>query len=307
MEQTHAGCQQLFTRAQPSAKFWKLLQFPLIRILLVGLFFLPFLAFHNTIVADLIVAAPEPKRSFLHYGDSILSVVVILLLYALYVRWVEKRKAVELSGEGAIAELGVGWLISSGIVVGMVVLMWMAGYYKIADTGSGKALVDAIFVFGIGALVQVLLFRLIIFRLLEEFVGTWVALVSVSATFGFAHLGNENATVWAAVALAAADVIMIAPFVLTRRLWMAWGLHWSWNFMQDGVFGMPNSGITELPSWIVAAIGGPHWLTGGRFGIEASVIVVIVSLAVGLLMLKIAIERDQILSPVWRRRRSQTA
>ena len=82
---------------------------------------------------------------------------------------------------------------------------------------------------------------------------------------------------------------------------MAWGVHWSWNFTQDGLFGMPNSGVTDLPSWINASVDGPSWLTGGSFGIEASLPVVILLLGVGLFILKIAIDKGQIMAPVWRR------
>jgi hypothetical protein len=105
-------------------------------------------------------------------------------------------------------------------------------------------------------------------------------------------------------ALVVSDVLLIAAFMCTRRLWFPWGIHWGWNFLQDGVFGMPNSGITSLPSWIRPIIRGPEWLTGGAFGIEASAVSVLLSVAVGIYLLKRARGASQILTPSWKRKRT---
>ncbi len=82
---------------------------------------------------------------------------------------------------------------------------------------------------------------------------------------------------------------------------MVWGIHLGWNLFQDGVFGMPNSGITDLPSWIQPNINGPEWITGGSIGIEMSVIATVLSLIVGLIIIKKAIEKKQIVAPVWKK------
>jgi hypothetical protein len=97
------------------------------------------------------------------------------------------------------------------------------------------------------------------------------------------------------------DVLLFVAFIYTRRLWFVWGIHWGWNFFQDGVFGMPNSGVTEFLSWIRPVIRGPEWITGGGFGIETSCIAVCLSFVVGLLILKTAVDKRQIVLPVWRR------
>jgi hypothetical protein len=120
--------------------------------------------------------------------------------------------------------------------------------------------------------------------------------------FSIAHIGNDNATIWTTAALVLTDILMVAAYMYTRRLWLVWGLHFSHNFFQDGIFGMPNSGITELVSWVEAETTGPAWLTGGAFGIEASVVFVILSLLLGLGMLLLVIRRNQVVAPVWKRR-----
>ena len=47
-----------------------------------------------------------------------------------------------------------------------------------------------------------MLFRGVLFRWLEEFGGSWTALLLTSAFFGAAHLANPNATIIAAVGIA---------------------------------------------------------------------------------------------------------
>ncbi len=294
--------EQLFTGVHPSGALGRIAQFPLVRILWFALFLAPFLLIHNTVIADFIIAAPEPYSSWYSDIDAVVSIVIILGLYVLYVRWVERRGAHEIGKKGAFREFAVGFLVSFALVGFMVGLMALLGFYRIVEFGPPRLILDALCARSVGALIQVLAFRLILFRLAEETVGTWLAYIAVALVFSFAHLANENATVWTSGALLVSDVILAAAFIYTRRLWMAWGIHAGWNFFQDGVFGLPNSGITSLVSWITPKVSGPEWLTGGDFGIEASYVALLLSVTVGLLILWRAIVKGQIVRPAWKRR-----
>jgi uncharacterized protein len=90
------------------------------------------------------------------------------------------------------------------------------------------------------------------------------------------------------------DYLFGAAFVLTRRIWFVWGMHAAWNFIQDGIFGMPNSGIDQFPSWINPSVNGPVWLTGGAYGIEASALSLVLSIIGALILLKWASNVKQI-------------
>jgi hypothetical protein len=48
-------------------------------------------------------------------------------------------------------------------------------------------------------------------------------------------------------------------------------------------------------------ISGPELLTGGKFGVEASIIAVTLCTATGLILLVMAIRRGKIIPPLWRR------
>jgi hypothetical protein len=224
----------------------------------------------------------------------------MFLLYGLYAKWIEKREAVEISRSKSLSELGSGILVSLGLVGFVVLFMVLLGYYRIDRIDSPEILIEAFVFFGMGAFVQVLAFRLVLFRLTEELLGSWLAFFLIAGIFGVAHLGNPGAGAWSTVSLILGDVLLFAAFIYTRRIWFVWGLHWGWNFFQDGIFGMPNSGVTELVSWIQPVIQGPEWITGGRFGIETSYIAVFLSFVVGLVVLKIAVDKKQIVLPIWK-------
>ena len=291
----------LFSQRKPQSLGGKIIQFPIFRILLIMIIIGPYLLFHNTIIMDYIVSTTEPLRSILVNIDAVISIIIILFLYSLYTKYIEKRKAHEISLKNGLQELGTGVLIALFLVGFMVSLMAIFGFYRIDGTDSLKIVVDGIFLFGIGAFIQELGFRLVLFRLLEELLGSWFSLVMVAAIFGIAHLSNPNATAFTTASLVMGDVLLAAAFIYTRRLWLVWGIHFGWNLFQDGVFGMPNSGVTEFSSWIQPEITGPEWLTGGSFGIEASYVTVLLSLFVGIFILRLAVRKGQIAPPIWSR------
>jgi len=293
--------EQLFTSVHPQSVLGRIIQFPIVRILIVALFIAPFLLFHNNVIADLIASSSGLFHSILVNADAVVSIVIFMFFYSLYVKFVEKRKAYEISREKSVVEFGWGFFISFVLVGFMVLLMVLLGYYRVTELDSPQIIVDSFFFFGMGAFLQVLAFRVVLFRLFEELLGSWLAFVLVAAIFGVAHFTNPNTSLWSTLALIISDILLVAAFIYTRRIWLVWGVHMGWNFFQDGIFGMPNSGITSFQSWIQPAISGPEWITGGSFGIEASVIAVCLSIGVAIVIVKMSIEKKQIVSPVWKR------
>jgi membrane protease YdiL (CAAX protease family) len=291
----------LFTQVKPQSLIGKFIHFPIVRIFIVAVFIAPFLLLHNTVLMDAILTTAEPLLSALRYLDAVITILIVLLLYSLYTKHVEKRKAHEISLKSSFREFGAGLLIALCLVGFMVVLMAILGFYRIESTESAKIIFDSFFLFGVGAFIQEFGFRLILFRLLDELLGSWITFVIVALIFGIAHLGNPNATALTTASLILGDVMLAAAYLYTRRLWLVWGIHFGWNFFQDGIFGMPNSGITDFASWIQPQITGPVWLTGGNFGIEASTVALFLTLLVGVFILRLVIKNKQIAPPVWSR------
>jgi hypothetical protein len=142
-----------------------------------------------------------------------------------------------------------------------------------------------------------------LFRWLEEFGGSWAALVLTSALFGAAHLMNPNATPIAAFGIAVeAGVLLGGGYMLTRSLWLPIGLHAAWNFTQGEIFDVPVSGIDEH-GLVQAKLSGPALLSGGGFGLEASLFAMTIATAVGVWLVWLAVKRGEVVKPWWVRRR----
>jgi hypothetical protein len=146
------------------------------------------------------------------------------------------------------------------------------------------------------AVMEEVLFRGVLFRILEERVGTVISLVVSSLLFGATHLVNVNATVWGALAIGLTGGAMLAAaYVVTRSLWFPIGLHFAWNFTHAGVFGIAVSGSNDVPNGLLRTVlSGPSVVTGGTFGPEASLLALLVCSVATVLMLRRAARTAQI-------------
>jgi hypothetical protein len=140
-------------------------------------------------------------------------------------------------------------------------------------------------------------------RVVEEWLGSWVSLAVSSLVFGFLHLNNPTATVLGAVFISVeAGLLLAAAYMLTRRLWMSIGFHMAWNYTQSGVFSGIVSGGDSDPGLVKPTIDGPLLLTGGTFGLEASLTAFVLCTATGVFLLVRAIRRGHLVRPFGRKR-----
>jgi len=268
-------------------------------ILILSGFLLPLDFLLDTIPTDF----DEPISSLIKYGKLVLSVIATYFAYRIYVVIFEKRPVYEFSFTSFIPETITGVIVGGGMITIAVVVLIVPGYYNVVEFNSVNSLFEGFFRFTNGAFVEEVLFRLIIFKLVEELLGSWLSMAVTALLFGFAHLFNSNATLWSAIAIAIeAGILLAVAFMLTRRVWLAFGIHFGWNFLQASVFGITTSGIS-FDGLISPEITGPTWLTGGSFGIEASLITFVIGIVAALILLKMVIKDGQIVYPVWKRKK----
>ena len=198
--------------------------------------------------------------------------------------------------------LGLGLLAGFAIMALAVGVAAALGVYRITGPGDTSTLVlELIGTAIVPGFMEELFFRGILFRWLEEFGGSWLALLLTSALFGAAHLGNPNATAFSAFCIAVeAGVLLGAAYMLTRSLWLPMGLHAAWNFTQGEVFDVPVSGLDEH-GLVTAQMSGPPLLSGGNFGLEGSIIGLTIATAAGLWLVWLAVKQGKIVRPIWSR------
>jgi uncharacterized protein len=222
--------------------------------------------------------------------------------YWAYVRWYEKREATELRLQPLRLALGV----ASGVVlVGLpiAILFALGAYELVLFRGFSSALVGVAGVIVIAAVLEELVYRGLLFRVLERAWGTGVALAVQAIVFAVLHLanveqGNAADVMAMLVSVTLLGLLWAGLFVLTRNLWVVAANHAAWNFTIL-LSGVPLSGIEDWRALapIESRYAGPDWLTGGMFGPENSLLVM-VSIAVAVvLLLRAARRRGAFLSP----------
>src|SRR5215203_3598908 len=232
----------------------------------------------------------------------IVSVLVAYLVYWAYVRMVERRPVTELSGPGALRELGIGVLIGAALVAATVGIMWLLGYYRVTQANAWTVAFALLANDGAGAFVEEIILRGIVFRITEERLGTWLALVISVVLFSLLHLASPGATVASTIVVGLeAGVLLSAAYVLTRRLWLAIGIHFAWDFAQDYVFGLGRS----ADGLVRAQLTGPGYLSGGSAGIEGSILALILCLLVSAFLLVRSARKGNIVRPSFGRGREK--
>jgi hypothetical protein len=225
-----------------------------------------------------------------------------LIGYLILVKLIERRRLDEL------APLDMPTFGATGLIIGavlfsiVVAVLWLAGSYHVTGTNPQVDWLPAVLVAGIGAgISEEIVVRGVLFRIVEEGLGSWWALLISALFFGAAHIANPDATLWSSGAIAIeAGVLLALLYLVTRSLWTCIGLHAAWNIMQGTVYGIPVSG-GKADGWLVSYRTGPDWLSGGAFGAEASVVALAVCLTLSAILLVIALRRHAIVPPRWHR------
>ena len=231
---------------------------------------------------------------------ALIDLAIVLAAYKLIIARLGEKPGDELGAHRAWRDLGAGVLLGTLLFCAVVGIAALAGVYDIVGRGSLEQLPRVLITMSlVPAFVEELLFRGILFRWIEEFTGSWIALVLTSALFGLAHILNPNATWFSSFAIAVeAGLLLGGAYMLTRSLWMPIGLHAAWNFTQGFVFDVPVSGADQQ-GMVDARLSGPELLSGGGFGLEASVIALAIATAAGIWLILRAVRSGQVIAPWW--------
>ncbi|HET7620613.1 MAG TPA: type II CAAX endopeptidase family protein [Gemmatimonadaceae bacterium] len=287
----------------PRRRLVRALRFPLVRIVLAVIVVSIAMNLTKAILgyAGLTAVRGAPHRLALLLLGTVATIGVVHAAYIAYVHYVEGRAASEFAPTGAVKELAVGALIGAAIFSAAIAVLFAGGWYGVTGTNPWTAALPSLLAAAGAAYVEELIVRGILFRNLEEMLGSWLALGITALLFGLAHLANPNATLIGAIAIALeAGILLGAAYMATRRLWLAIGIHFAWNFTQGGIFGVAVSGVASN-GLLRGELRGPSLLTGGAFGVEGSVVAVVVCLAAALPLLTLARRRGNVVAPMWRR------
>lgn len=211
----------------------------------------------------------------------------ILLTLSLFVGWLCGKFLENLPFRALGCWLTKNWLkdFLLGLVLGALSILFATliavifGGMKIEpNRTSGNSaifltLTVSLAVFTLGAAAEEALFRGYILQTFARAKLAWFAVALTSLFFASGHLGNPNVSYVSTVNTVLAGVWFSVAYLKTRNLWLAFGLHLMWNWMQGAILGIPVSGIRELTTAPLFQMtdAGTTILTGGDYGIEGGI------------------------------------
>jgi len=193
----------------------------------------------------------------------------LLLLYSALFSAYERRQIGELSRSGFWTESALGFVCGISIPSLTYLFLFLSGHYSVVSVNSVTILVYGAIAMAFVSCLEELFFRGVVYRISESELGTHLAIVLSAAVFGFAHLANENMCIAGLLSASMGGALLGILFSLTGRLWIPISFHFGWNVSQI-FFGSNVSGVSRYGSFLEGRLEGPVTLTGGAFGIETS-------------------------------------
>jgi membrane protease YdiL (CAAX protease family) len=238
--------------------------------------------------------------------NAVMTVAIFALALWLFER--KRPKDAGLGASNAVTDTARGFLIGAALLTAVTGVLAVTGSYQLVGwaplpegTTRAALLGRMVLLFLAVGIFEEVAVRGILFRQLEQAIGTWLAIVVSALFFGFGHRGNPNATWVSSVAIAIeAGALLAAVYVATRSLWIPIGLHWAWNLFEGPVWGSRVSG-NDIAVLADARFPGSSVLTGGGFGPEAGLPAMLLGTALGVWFLVLAVRRGQIVTPAWMR------
>lgn len=223
---------------------------------------------------------------------SVVVLLVILLIYFLLARWLDRRswRDYGLHFNGAWwRDLGFGLFLGAALITMVFGIEYLLGWVSVTGTPENgqpqspfwQLLMSSLSAYVLVGVSEELFARGYQIKNLAE--GLNVPRISSKAAvlgaylltslfFGLLHGDNPNSTLVSTLYLSLAGLFLGLGFILTGELAIPIGLHITWNFFMGHVFGFPVSGGDHNLSLIATQQSGPEVWTGGAFGPEGGLI-----------------------------------
>ncbi|HFI0385644.1 TPA: lysostaphin resistance A-like protein [Streptococcus suis] len=217
-------------------------------------------------------------NAFVTLSLELLAFAFISLAIILWARFVEKSPwlGLGMTKKGALKDFLLGWGIGAAMLITCVLLMWGFGAIQVTSFQFSANLVGEFLIlvlaWSIQGTAEELLTRGWMFSSLAAKHNIPVGILVSSLFFTFLHLSNDGISLIPLLDLTLFAILACLVMLKTGNLWVIGGLHAAWNCFQGNVFAFPVSGTQAGQAFIAVETSGPDWLSGGAFGVEGSVI-----------------------------------
>ncbi|CYV41257.1 CPBP family intramembrane metalloprotease [Streptococcus suis] len=217
-------------------------------------------------------------NAFVTLSLELLAFAFISLAIILWARFVEKSPWLGLGirKKGALKDFLLGWGIGAAMLTTCVLLMWGFGAIQVTSFQFSANLVGEFLIlvlaWSIQGTAEELLTRGWMFSSLAAKHNIPVGILVSSLFFTFLHLGNDGISLIPLLDLTLFAILACLVMLKTGNIWVISGIHAAWNCFQGNVFAFPVSGTQAGQAFIAVETSGPDWLSGGAFGVEGSII-----------------------------------
>ncbi|MEZ5115582.1 MAG: CPBP family intramembrane glutamic endopeptidase [Candidatus Nanopelagicales bacterium] len=242
-------------------------------------------------VGSLLLGNPGHADTLFQFKEFFIFGVTLLLLF-LWLRFKEGRpfSSVGFRGSNPVGKLALGFLVGAVMMTVGVLVPWALGAYKSGasehtNVGSSAlvAVIPLLLVFLWQASTEEAVTRGYMLQMAGRQIPGWAAILGTSVFFSVIHMDFRPI-----VLLNIALYAVFASFIALGQgnLWLIAGIHAGWNYFQGNIYGLPVSGNTEASSLfaIGPASGSSDLMTGGDFGVEASIVgtvILLIACAIG--------------------------
>jgi uncharacterized protein len=277
----------------------RILNFPLTKIIL-GLL----LCFAVFILAQQLVGKildlTTIDKNYRNLIKGFIASSFVILSYIYFYRKYEKREIGEFSGKGLLRNTVLGVLIGTFLQGLTILVIYFWGDFRIISVNPFSSIITPLAVAFSVAIFEETLLRGIVFRIVEEKLGSYISLLISAIIFGAAHLLNPDSSLISSVCIGIVGFVLGASYIYSRSLWLPIAIHFSWNFVQSGIFGAITSGNEQTNSLFNTHISGAELITGGAFGPEGTIQAILFWLLVSIILMVLITKQDKLIKPYWK-------
>ncbi|WP_281231161.1 CPBP family intramembrane glutamic endopeptidase [Flavobacterium gelatinilyticum] len=277
----------------------KIFNSPVTTIILALLVFMAVVIAGQQITSKLLALTPLDKdyRSLL---KGLLVSAMCVYSYILFFKKYEKREVTEFASKEFIKNILLGIFVGFTLQALTILVIYLNGSYSVIAVNPVSFILIPLALMFTVAIIEEILVRGILFRIVEEKLGSYISLLISGVTFWILHLINPHSTFLSGLCITAAGFLFGAAYMYKRNLWFPIAIHFAWNFTQSGIFGAITSGNEKTNSLLEAKIQGSEFITGGAFGPEGSIQAVVFCFVGTFILLALCHRENKIVKPYWR-------
>ena len=240
-------------------------------------------------------------KNYRNLIKGIIASSFVIFTYIYFYRKYEKREIGEFSGKGLLKNTILGVLIGTTLQGLTILVIYFFGDFQLISVNPFSSIITPFAVAFSVAIFEETLLRGIIFRIVEEKLGSYISLLISAIIFGAAHLLNPDSSVISSICIGIVGFMFGASYIFSRSLWLPIAIHFSWNFVQSGIFGAITSGNEKTSSLFSTKISGAEFITGGAFGPEGTIQATLFWLLVSIVFMVLITKQKKLIRPFWKK------